>query len=51
MSSELTFLFLFSMLHINNAGDGPGLNIVAILDPLSNDAQKLSPVLMVRSLH
>lgn len=33
------------MLHFNNAGTGS--DVVAIVDPLSNDAQKLIPVLMV----
>ena len=33
------------MLQFTNAGTG--LNVVAVMDPLSNDAQKLIPVLMV----
>lgn len=33
------------MLHFAN--NGTGINVVAVLDPLSKDAQKLIPILMV----
>jgi hypothetical protein len=33
------------MLHFANADTG--INVVAVMDPLSKDAQKLIPVLMV----
>ncbi|XP_046852680.1 UDP-glucose:glycoprotein glucosyltransferase 1-like isoform X2 [Xenia sp. Carnegie-2017] len=42
---NISFEEQHSMLHFAN--NGSGINVVAVLDPLSKDAQKLIPILMV----